>query len=120
MGWGKKSFYGLGRLKTGEMNKTESSYEALLKDRLIAGEILWYKFEGLRLKLAGNTFYTPDFVVLNSDCQIEFHEVKGAKAIFQDDAKVKIKVASDIYPFKFLAVFPIPKKNGGGWEFVEY
>lgn len=120
MRWGKKSFYALGRLKTGEMNKTEAKYKQELDLQLIAGKILWYKFEGIKLRLADNTFYSPDFAVLNSDFQIELHEVKGAKAIFQDDAKVKIKVASDLYPFKFLAVFPIPKNKGGGWEIVDY
>jgi hypothetical protein len=41
------------------------------------------------------------------------HEVKG---FWQDDARVKIKVAASIYPFKFIAV----KKAKGGWEREEF
>ena len=116
----KKNFYALGRLKTGQMNKTESAYASHLDALMREGSILWYKFEGMKFRLADNTFYTPDFSVMTSDGQIQLHEVKGAKAIFQDDAKVKIKVAAENYPFVFLAVFPIPRSKGGGWDFDVY
>lgn len=33
---------------------------------------------------------------------------------------VKIKVASEMYPFRFVAIFPIAKKSGGGWEIMEF
>ena len=59
--------------------------------------------------------YTPNFAVMLANGQMECHEVKGARAIFQDDAKVKVKVASEMYPFRFVAVRPKPKKDGGGW-----
>ena len=120
MACGRKNFYALGRLKAGEMNKTEAAYKERLQSMLNAGEILWFKFEGVKLRLADNTFYSPDFAVMDKLGQIEMHEVKGARKIFQDDAKVKIKVAAELYPFKFIAAFPIPKNKGGGWEFDEY
>lgn len=103
----------LGRLKVGERNKTEQAYENLLEAMLIAGDVLWYKFEGMKLRLADNTFYTPDFAVMLSNGQIEMHEVKG---FWQDDARVKIKVAAALYPFRFVAAKPKAKKHGGGWE----
>jgi hypothetical protein len=103
----------LGRLKTGERNKTEAAYEEHLKHRLMAGEVSWFKFEGLKLRLADNTFYTPDFAVMLSNGQIECHEVKG---YWVDDARVKIKVAAELYPFQFLAIKAKTKKDGGGWE----
>ena len=54
------------------MNKTEASYEAtVLKPSLMAGEIAWYKFEGVKLRLADNTFYTPDFIVMMIDGTIQ-------------------------------------------------
>ena len=37
-----------------------------------------------------------------------------------DDARVKIKVAADMYPFKFLAIKKRAKKLGGGWEIEEF
>lgn len=109
----KKGLFALGRLKTGERNKTEQAYENLLEAMRIAGDVLWYKFEGMKLRLADNTFYTPDFAVMLASGQIEMHEVKGH---WQDDARVKIKVAADLYPFRFVAAKPKAKKDGGGWE----
>lgn len=108
-----KGLFALGRLKAGERNKTEQAYENLLEAMRISGEVLWYKFEGMKLRLADNTFYTPDFAVMLSSGQIEMHEVKG---FWQDDARVKIKIAADMYPFRFIAAKPKAKKNGGGWE----
>ena len=108
-----KAMYALGRLKTGSMNKTEAAYDAHLAALQHAGQILWRKFEGLKLRLADNTFYTPDFAVMAADGVIECHEVKG---FWQDDARAKIKVAADLYPFRFIAVKARAKKEGGGWK----
>lgn len=116
----KKALSALGRLKPCEMNKTEQAYSQQLDLLLASGEIKWYKFESMKFRLADKTFYTPDFIVMNKRDEIEVHEVKGSMAIFQDDAKVKIKVAASLYPFKFMAIFPKLKKNGGGWETKEY
>lgn len=38
----------LGRLKTGQMNKTEEAYAKHLEQRCHAGEVAWFKFEGLK------------------------------------------------------------------------
>lgn len=108
-----KAMYALGRLKVGQMNKTETAYDQHLAIQQYAGEILWRKFEGLKLRLADNTFYTPDFAVMTADGVMECHEVKG---FWQDDARAKIKIAADLYPFRFLAIRARPKKDGGGWE----
>lgn len=113
-----KNFYALGRLKTGQKNKTEEAYELeVLKPAMQDGSISWYRFEGVKLRLADNTFYTPDYCVMRSDGTMEMHEVKG---FWQDDARVKIKVAADMYPLKFIAVKRLAKKNGGGWSIEEF
>ncbi|PCL21311.1 DUF1064 domain-containing protein [Snodgrassella alvi] len=113
-----KNFYALGRLKTGQKNKTEQAYELeVLKPAMQDGSISWYRFEGVKLRLADNTFYTPDYCVMRSDGTMEMHEVKG---FWQDDARVKIKVAADMYPLKFIAVKRQAKKNGGGWSIEEF
>ena len=106
----------LGRLKVGAMNKTEQAYAALLERRRAAGEILWFKFEGLKFRLADNTFYTPDFVVMLAGCELEAHEVKG---VWQDDAKAKIKIAADMYPFRFFGI-KANRKTAGGWDIEEF
>ncbi|MCX3876357.1 hypothetical protein NAH03_02450 [Stenotrophomonas maltophilia] len=37
----------LGRLKTGEMNKTEAAYAERLRALQAAGEVQWHRFEGI-------------------------------------------------------------------------
>lgn len=105
--------YALGRLKPGQMNKSEAAYGGHLELLKRAGEIQWYRFEGIKLRLADNTFYTPDFAVMVDDGVMELHEVKG---FWQDDARAKIKIAADMYPFRFKAFKARAKKHGGGWE----
>lgn len=111
----KQRLQALGRLPAGTMNKTEAAYEQVLKRRLMAGEIAWYKFEGVKLRLAAATFYTADFFVMAADGQLEVHEVKG---VWTDDARVKTKVAAAMYPFKFIGVRR--GKSAGGWMFEEF
>lgn len=110
-------FHALGRLKTGQRNKTEQAYEDHLERRRMVGDILWYRFEGLKLRLADKTFYTPDFAVLAGDGYLECHEVKG---FWTDDARVKIKVAAEQYPFRFIAFKAVAKNRGGGWVWEEF
>jgi hypothetical protein len=110
--------YALGRLKTGEMNKLESSYAAHLEGLKQVGEVLWWKFEGIKLRLADNTFYTADFAVMASDGVMQLHEVKGG--FWQDDSRVKIKVAASLYPFEFVGAMPIRKGQGGGWKIERF
>lgn len=108
-----KALYALGRLKTGQMNKTEEAYDKHLALLQHAGQIQWRKFEGLKLRLADNTFYTPDFAVMAADGVMECHEVKG---VWMDDARAKIKIAADMYPFRFFGIKVRTKKAGSGWE----
>lgn len=83
------------------MNKLETDYAAHLELRRLAGEVLWIKYEGLKFRLADSTFYTPDFDVMLADGTMELHEVKGH---WEDDARVKIKVAAELYPFTFKGI----------------
>ena len=105
--------FALGRLPAGTMNKTEAAYAAHLEAQKQAGAVLWFKFEAVKLRLADNTFYTCDFTVLPKSDVLEMHEVKG---FWQDDARVKIKVAASIYPFRFIAV----TKRKGAWDREEF
>ena len=111
--------YGLGRLKSGEMNKTEKAYAEYLKQQMMTGEIVWYAFEGIKFKLAKDLHFSPDFSVMLPDGTIEIREVKGSLNFIQDDAKAKIKMAAQNFPFRFILVAPIAKKHGGGWETKE-
>jgi len=113
----KTGMFALGRLKTGQKNKTEDAYGQHLELQRQAGAILWYAFEPIKLRLADNTFYTPDYGVIAADGVLELHEVKG---FWQDDARVKIKVAAEHFPFRFKALKPKAKKDGGGWSCEEF
>jgi hypothetical protein len=55
--------------------------------------------------------------VLRGDGSLEVHEVKG---FWEDDARVKVKVAASLFPFRFIAVTAIAKKHGGGWKVEEF
>lgn len=101
--------YGRGvRRVPGQMNGLEKSYSTYLDGLVLARAVLWYAFDSLKLRLAEKTFFTPDFLVMTSDGTLEIHEVKGH---WEDDARVKIKVAADKFPFKFKAI----KKEKGLW-----
>ncbi len=108
-----KKMYALGRLKSGEMNKTEAAYAEVLEKRKQAGEILWYRFEAVKLRLADSTFLSPDFFVMAANGELAVHEVKG---YMQDDARVKLKVAADAFPFPFYIIRRQTAKDGGGFS----
>lgn len=97
------------RQPPGTMNKLEKAYSEYLFFRKKAGDILDYKFEAIKLKLAPSTFYTPDFMVFTNDGFIEMHEAKG---FWEDDARVKIKVAAEMFPFRFVAI----TRSKDGWK----
>lgn len=97
----------------GSMNKTEAAYAASLEARKVAGEVAWYAYEGLKFRLADKTFYTPDFAVMLGDGTLQAHEVKG---FWEDDARVKIKVAASMFPIQFIAI----SHKRGQWSVEEF
>jgi hypothetical protein len=97
----------------GTMNGLESKYAQVLEQRKRDGEIADWWYECYTFKLAKDTRFTPDFMVMLPDGVLEAHETKG---FFRDDAKVKIKVAAEKFPFVFRLVTAKAKKNGGGWN----
>lgn len=113
----KARLYAKGRLKPGQMNKTEKAYAAWLENEKHAGRVVSYWFESLKLKIAeGTCWLTPDFCVLRPNGDVELHDVKGSPKIWTDDSKVKMKVCATSYPFRVFVVFPRSKQRGGGWE----
>ena len=75
-------------------NKTEARFDAILEGLKHERRIEHYAFESVRLRLAGRTTYTPDFLVVAD--RIIFVEVKGH---MRDDAAVKLKVAAELHPW---------------------
>jgi hypothetical protein len=95
------------------MNRSEAAYAQRLELQRQAGEVVWFKFEAVKLRLADATFYSPDFAVMVADGTLEMHEVKG---FWEDDARVKIKVAASLYPFRFIAI----QHKRGTWSVEDF
>jgi hypothetical protein len=112
---GMQRMQALGRLPRGRMNKTEAAYaEQQLAPRKHLGEIVDYKFESVKLRLADLTWYTPDFSVVLPGGATEIHEVKGR---WTDDARVKIKVAAELFGYyRFIAI----RRVKGQWIREEF
>jgi hypothetical protein len=100
------------------INKLEQAYAEHLETRRHAGQIQWFAFEAIKLRLADATFFQPDFFVQRMDGALECHEVKG---FWEEDARIKIKVAAALYPFQFLGVTRAPGPGGVKvWQLEEF
>ncbi len=101
------------RKQPGQMNGLETRYSQVLEARK-SSDVEWWAFEAIKLRLAKKTFYTPDFLVMLKDGTLEVHEVKG---FWEDDARVKIKVAASLFPFRF---FGKTYSKREGWKTEEF
>ena len=98
----------------GTPNKTEAAYADYLEAQKMAGDVLWYRFEPLKLRIGKGAYYTPDFAVINDQGGLYFVEVKG---FWREAARVRIKVAADAFPhFLFIAV----QRKGKQWAHEEF
>ncbi|OQW50628.1 MAG: hypothetical protein A4S09_02200 [Proteobacteria bacterium SG_bin7] len=105
--------YFKGRKKKGVMNSLETKYAERLSEMQLRGEILWWAYEPIKLQLAPRSSFTPDFVVQLANGEMEIHETKG---FWLDNAKTKIKIAADKFPFRFLGV----QHKHGLWQYQEF
>lgn len=104
----KQSFKALGIRRTGQ-NKTEAAHALYLETLKGAGEILDYRWEPLRLKLAPDCTFEPDFLVIAKDFTVEFHEVKGG--YITDDGMVKARVAANLFPYFVFRIYQYDRKG---------
>ena len=86
------------------MNKVEARYAAHLDQEKLAGRILDYKYESIKLRLADLTFITIDFAVITQEGILEFRDTKswwkGANKLgITEDAAAKMKVAAEQFPW---------------------
>ena len=116
---GVKRWQALGRLPKGQMNKTEAAYAQRLEMLKHQGEILDWKFHPMNLRLAANTFYEVDFLVLHADMSVAIHETKGEYT--SEKGQMKIKLAAEAVPwFRFYKCIKVAQKNGGGWKIEDF
>lgn len=96
----------------GEMNGLEARYAIHLCMLERTGQIASWRFEAVKLRLAKKTFLTIDFWVVKPDGSVELHEVKGH---WEDDARVKTKVAAEMFhEFQFVGV---TYDRRAGWQY---
>lgn len=101
----------------GTMNQLEKAYSALLEEKRIAGEVLWWGFECIKFRLGHNCFYNPDFLVQTAEGFMEIHETKG---YMEEDARVKLFTCATQFPmYRFVKVTKKAVKEGGDWVFEE-
>jgi len=100
------------------MNRLEEAYTEHLETRRHAREIQWFAFEAIKLRLADATFLEPDFLVQLTRGDLEIHETKG---FWEEDARIKFKVAAAIFPFRFIGVTRETDTRGVKvWTFEEF
>lgn len=95
------------------MNRLETDYARHLEYRQLVGEVPWFAYEAVKLRLADKTFLTVDFALILKDGTFELHETKG---FMEEDANVKLKVAAAQYPFVFRLV---RRTRYGQWNITE-
>lgn len=116
---GVQRWQGLGRLAVGQLNKTEQAYSDHLDARRRDGSILWFKAHAFNVRLADNTFYRIDFLVMAADHALEIHEVKGGYT--SEKGQIKIKLCAEILPvFRFFKATKQTRNNGGGWLIEDF
>ena len=95
-------------------NKTEAAYQAeVLQPRQ---DVTAARYEGLTFRMANGHRYTPDWLVVTSDGQIECHEVKGGYALHsQQRAKLAFDQARVEFPW---AAWVWAVRSKQGWKIL--
>lgn len=98
------------------MNALEQRFATeYLEPLRMAGELQWWDFEPMRFRIGGSAFYRPDFVVVDGIGQVLAYETKGH---WREAARVRIRVASDLFPWiRFVAV---TLDENGAWRFEQF
>lgn len=69
----------------GYRSQAEAEYAERLQAMVKSGEVEWWRYQAMTLRLPSGSRYTPDFVVdLAMDAPLELHEVKGRAGLRLD------------------------------------
>lgn len=98
----------------GKMNRWEAAYADILTLEKAAGNIIEWAYEPIKFRFADRTFYEIDFIVKKNDGTLMAIEVKGH---WEDDARVKFKIARENFGwmFEFVAI----TKTEDGFERID-
>lgn len=105
--------YAKGKIVPRTMTKLEADYALVLEARKRLGEIRDFRYEALTLRLGDDCRYTPDFMVMAMDDVIECHECKGHRWAKN---MVKLRVAAEQFPFRFILI----EREKGAWSLTAY
>lgn len=107
------------------MNKGEREYAQLLDQRRADGHVAAWWYEPMSWRLADQTYFRGDFLVMLPDGSLEMHEVKPRKTKkgpndtrietfhAEDDAWQKTKIAAEQMPWPVVVVYPT---KANGWQ----
>ncbi len=107
------------KLPPPEGNLLEQAFSLHLQSMLQTGEIQWWKYQPLRLRIGRNksgkaAYYKPDHGALTAEGEFILYEVKG---FWREAARVRIRVAAELFPFfRFIAA----TRQDGAWEREEF
>jgi hypothetical protein len=105
--------YAKGRTPPGVMNKLETKFSLHLEQLKADGDILWWSYEAIKLRLAKDLTYTPDFFVMTRDLELQVWEVKGH---WLATSRNKVRMSADKFPFRFFGVMWKDKQ----WKVEEF
>ena len=92
------------------MNRQETEYAHTLELRNIGGESLWLGLDAPKLWLAHATWYTPDFLVLRANEQMELREV---------NCFVRVKVVADDSS-NMVEIYVLKSRSFCSWSLGKY
>lgn len=95
-------------------NKGEAQFDRYLADLKALGRIDDYRFEPIKIRLAGKCFYRIDFVAKRVNGSLVGLEYKGN--FIRDDGAVKMKLAPEIFPFIDYYLVRKDKVCQAGWD----
>lgn len=115
----KQKFHALGRIAKSDMNGTEQAFAALLTERERSGEVLWWKFHVIKVRLADGAWYEPDFLVMHADRTLWIYETKGG--FTTEKGQLKIRACAEVLPvIGIIKAVKRTKKAGGGFELKDF
>ncbi|MBR8344678.1 hypothetical protein [Burkholderia ambifaria] len=103
----------LGRVRTRKVDAAIEAYGALLATMRSIGRVLWFRANPIKLRLADETYYCPNFAVMVASGHLEMHHVIDAA---NNEPLTTVKIAAEQFPFRFVAVH---RDDSCGWKFEE-
>ncbi|WP_233343659.1 hypothetical protein [Burkholderia cepacia] len=103
----------LGRVRARKVDAAIEAYGELLATLRLRGDVLWFRANPIKLRLADETYYGPNFAVMVASGHLEMHHVMDAA---KNEPLTTVKIAAEQFPFRFVAVH---RDDSCGWKFEE-